>query len=164
MGYGREGTDEGTCGCGCTGKGADKTEGRDRRTPAVGVGVLIRKDGKVLMGRRKNSHGHDTWAPPGGHLEWNETFEDCAKREVLEETGLSIKDVRFLTATNDMMKDDEKHYITLYLVADHERGEPENKEPEKCRGWEWFTWEELPGPLFLPMRNLLDQGLNPFGL
>jgi 8-oxo-dGTP diphosphatase len=58
--------------------------------PKVGVGVFIIKDKKILMGKRINSHGEGTWSLPGGHLEFFETFEDCAKREVMEETGLKI--------------------------------------------------------------------------
>ncbi|EXJ83525.1 hypothetical protein A1O1_07148 [Capronia coronata CBS 617.96] len=60
---------------------------------------------KFLLGMRLGSHGADTWALPGGHLEFNETFEECAAREVLEETGLVLdpESLRFLTATNDLM-------------------------------------------------------------
>ena len=62
--------------------------------PQVGVGVLILRDGKVLLGRRKGSHGAGCWSAPGGHLEFGETLEDCAAREVLEETGLKIRNRR----------------------------------------------------------------------
>jgi len=44
------------------------------KVPRVGLGVLIIKDGKVLLGRRKGAHGEGTWAPPGGHLECGESF------------------------------------------------------------------------------------------
>lgn len=46
--------------------------------PQVGVGVLILRDGKVLLGRRKGSHGAGCWSAPGGHLEFGEVVEDCA--------------------------------------------------------------------------------------
>ncbi len=52
--------------------------------PQVGVGVLILRDGKVLLGRRKGSHGAGCWSAPGGHLEFGEAVEDCALREALE--------------------------------------------------------------------------------
>ncbi|MEK6901677.1 MAG: NUDIX domain-containing protein, partial [Nanoarchaeota archaeon] len=82
------------------------------KVPQVGVGVLIVKNNKVLLGKRKNAHGEGTWCPPGGHLEFGESFEDCARRETFEETGISIKNIRFITATNDIFSE-EKHYITL---------------------------------------------------
>jgi 8-oxo-dGTP diphosphatase len=53
---------------------------------------------------------------PGGHLEYGESFADCAKREVLEETGLEIGEVKFLVATNDVFGEG-KHYITIFVTA-----------------------------------------------
>ena len=60
----------------------------EEKIPRVGLAVIIKKEGKVLLGKRKNSHGNNTWNFPGGHLEFGEDFEDCALREVKEETGL----------------------------------------------------------------------------
>ncbi len=127
------------------------------KVPQVGVGVLIVKNNKVLLGKRKNAHGEGTWCPPGGHLEFGESFEDCARRETFEETGISIKNIRFITATNDIFSE-EKHYITLCLIADYDGGEAIVKEPDKCESWQWFFWNNLPRPLFLPTIHLIKQG------
>ncbi|RLC15632.1 MAG: DNA mismatch repair protein MutT, partial [Deltaproteobacteria bacterium] len=54
--------------------------------PLIGVAAIVIKDKKVLLGKRKNAHGAGTWAFPGGHLEYKESIEECAKREVFEET------------------------------------------------------------------------------
>jgi ADP-ribose pyrophosphatase YjhB (NUDIX family) len=89
----------------------------EAQCPKVGISVYIRKDGKVFLGKRKGSHGAGTWSARGGHLEMNESWQECAKREVLEETGLEIGNVRFMTATNDIFLTDAKHYITLAMVA-----------------------------------------------
>jgi 8-oxo-dGTP diphosphatase len=129
--------------------------------PRVGVGILIIKDGKVLLGKRKASHGIGTWCPPGGHLEFGESMEDCARREVLEETGMKIKNLRFATATNDVFVEDGKHYITLHILAELDSGEPKVVEPDKIDSWEWFPWDNLPEPLFLPMVNLVKLGFRP---
>ncbi len=130
--------------------------------PRVGVGVIVIKNGKVLLGRRKNSHGAGSWQFPGGHLEFAETVFQCALREVSEETGLVIQNLRTGPYTNDYFRSEGKHYITLYVIADWKHGEPEVLEPEKCEAWHWFKWSELTHPLFLPIQNLLKQDFSPF--
>lgn len=62
-------------------------------------------------------HFVDTWALPGGHLEFGESFETCSKREILEETGLKIRGVRFLTAMNSVFEAEGKHYVTIFMAA-----------------------------------------------
>lgn len=133
----------------------------DQLRPKVGVGVAVIKDGKVLLGKRKGSHGEGSWAFPGGHLEFNESLEDCARREVLEETGLAIKNIRKVTYTNDIFPKEGKHYITCYVAADYDKGELQIMEPEKCEQWEWFEWGKFPEPLFIAMQNLLKENINP---
>jgi 8-oxo-dGTP pyrophosphatase MutT (NUDIX family) len=54
---------------------------------------------------------------PGGHLEFGESFEETARREILEETGLNIKDVTFLTASNDIFAEEKRHYVTIFMKA-----------------------------------------------
>jgi 8-oxo-dGTP diphosphatase len=116
--------------------------------PKVGVGVMILKDGKVLLTKRKGSHGAGEYSFPGGHLEYMETFEDCAIRETREEAGIEIKDIEFLYATN-VMKYAPKHYVHIGVVAQWASGEPMTMEPEKAEEWKWYPLDELPdGSLF----------------
>jgi 8-oxo-dGTP diphosphatase len=128
------------------------------KRPVTGVGVCLIKDGKVLLGKRINTHGNGNWSFPGGHLEMNETWEDCARREVLEETDLRIKNTIFIGVTNDIFSEESKHFITIFIKADYDSGELKVMEPEKCSEWKWFSWESLPKPLFLPIENLIKQG------
>lgn len=129
--------------------------------PKIGVGVIVLKDNRVLMLKRKNAHGNGSWCFPGGHLEFNEGVEDCAIRETLEETGIRIKNLRPGPFTNDVFKEEGKHYVTLFMIADYDSGEARIIEPEKCDGLEWSEWEKLPEPLFVPVQNLLKSGFNP---
>ncbi|KAJ5044170.1 hypothetical protein NUH16_000968 [Penicillium rubens] len=107
--------------------------------PKVGIGVFVFNGaGKFVIGKRKGSLG------AGGHLEFGESFETCATRETLEETGLKIQDVRFLNATNSIMKAENKHYITIFMGGVCDEGvDPRVLEPEKCDVWEWISWDEL---------------------
>lgn len=132
-----------------------------KERPKVGVGVFVIKDGRILFGKRKNSHGDGTWSLPGGHLEYNEQIEDCAKREVLEETGLIINNIRMGPFTNDIFDKESKHYVTLYVISDYQDGQLRTMEPDKSERWDWFDWNDLPQPLFLPIQNLLSQNFNP---
>jgi 8-oxo-dGTP diphosphatase len=113
----------------------------------VGVGIMIFKDQKILLGRRKGSHGSMEYAFPGGHLEYMESLEDCAKRETLEEAGIKIKNLKFLCVEN-VTKYEPSHYINIEFTADWESGEPTVCEPEKRESWDWYDLNNLPTPLF----------------
>jgi len=137
------------------------TEIRKTEKPETGVGVCLLRNGKVLLGKRKNSHGDGTWSFPGGHLEMFETWEQCAEREVYEETGIHIKNPVFAGVTNDIFHKERKHYITIFIRADYDSGKLKLMEPEKCSEWKWFSWDDLPEPLFLPIVNIIKTGYNP---
>ncbi len=113
----------------------------------VGVGVMILKEGKLLLSKRKGSHGAGEYAFPGGHLEYMESFEDCAIRETLEECGIKIKNIEFLYLAN-VTKYAPKHYVHIGLVAEWESGEPQILEPEKAESWDWYDLDSLPEPMF----------------
>jgi len=115
------------------------------------------KNSKVLLGKRKNSHGDGTWAFPGGHLEFKESIEECARREIFEETGIRIRNLRSGPYTNDIFDREGKHYVTLFVLADYDSGVPTVKEPHKCEQWQWQRWPPEVKPHFLPIANLLKQ-------
>ena len=122
----------------------------------VGTAVILQRNGRILLGERLSPHGDHTWSFPGGHLEFGESWEECVRREAMEETGMNIHDIRFITVTNDIFTETNKHYITLYMTASFD-GEPQITEPEKWSTWQWFDVNNLPTPLFLPIQNLLKQ-------
>lgn len=126
--------------------------------PRVGVGVIIINDNEILVGKRKGYHGNGTWAPPGGNLGFGESVTECAIRETAEECGVNIKNVRFATFTEDLFIEAEKHYITFWMIGDYESGVPEVLEPDLCEKWEWYEWDKIPTPMFIPLQNLIQQG------
>lgn len=125
--------------------------------PRIGVGVLIFRDGNVLLGRRLGSHGAGDWSAPGGHLEFGETPQQCAAREVLEETGLTLGATTQGPFTNDFFPAEQKHYVTLFILAHATEGTAQRREPDKCAGWQWCDPACLPQPLFAPLASLLAQ-------
>ena len=128
--------------------------------PHVGVGVIVVRAGCVLLGKRKNAHGAGCWQFPGGHLEYGESIMACARRELFEETGLSIVGSRLGPFTNDIFTAEGKHYVTLFVIAEMTVGRVNCKEPHKCEEWDWFAWSDLPEPHFLPIVHLLEQGFH----
>lgn len=131
----------------------------ENERPKVGVGVIVMKDGKVLLGERLSSHGAGTYSIPGGHMEFGESFEDTALREVLEETGLSDLEVTDLVC----VKSDRvygKHFITIGMLARLKSGEPVAMEPEKARNWSWYAPDALPDGIFLPSKAVLESWRN----
>lgn len=139
-----------------------RTREADRLT-RVGVGVLVFRDGRLLLGQRLGSHGAGSWAPPGGHLEFGESAERCARRELLEETGLTLGALHQGPYTVDTFPEIDRHYVTLFVVTTDAVGEPGRREPTRCAGWAWFDWSALPTPLFAPLASLRAQGFTPPG-
>lgn len=125
------------------------------RRPGVGVAALILRDDRLLLMKRQGAHGEGTWATPGGHLEYGETPEECAIRETAEETGVRLKNVTFRAITNDVFADRGLHYITIWMQAEVESGDAHLAAPEEASEIGWFALDALPGPLFLPLANLL---------
>jgi len=130
--------------------------------PGVGVGVFIWKDNKFLMGRRIGKHGNDTWSVPGGWLEYGESFAECAKRETVEETGVTIKNIKLMTVTNNNFQNEQQHSITVFMSSEWESGSPHTIELEKFVDVGWFTFETLPKELFLPLIELKALGSHFF--
>lgn len=109
--------------------------------PRVVTGVMVLKEGKVLLGKRKGSVAAGDWGFPGGHLEYGETFEVCCNRELEEEVGVKVKNLRPLFIAN-VLRFSPKQYIDVIFVADWESGDPVLKEPEKCEEWRWVSLED----------------------
>ena len=126
----------------------------DWKHPRVGVWVLVVKDNKILVWRRKSNLWDGTWWPPGGHLEFWESFEECAKRETEEEADIQIENVKFLTVVNDFYQ--EKHYVTISMISDYKSGVVKLTNFDEHYEWDWFSVWDLPKNLFYPFQNFIN--------
>jgi len=139
----------------------------DENFPKVGVGVMIFKDDKVLLGHRhidprkadSQLHGEGTWTMPGGKLDFKEELKDCAHREVFEETGIKInkEKIKIISVTNDTVTD--AHFITIGFLCENFEGEPKVMEPDEITEWRWFDLNNLPSPIFFPTGKILKNFL-----
>lgn len=132
------------------------TQKKTRELPYIGVAVLVWQGDKLLLGQRIDANTAPVWQFPGGHLESGETVLQCAAREVKEETGLEINHAEHAGFSNEMISMGEREYITLF-VSSSTSGKPRVMEPDKCQSWQWFCYDQLPAPLFLPIINFLKQ-------
>ena len=125
--------------------------------PKVGTATIITRDNKVLLMKRRGPHGNGTWSPPGGHLDFGESPEQCAAREAKEEVGVDVENLQFRAVTNDLFEDSGRHYITLWLEAGSFNGEPSIIAEKEVEEIGWFAWDALPQPLFLPLENYVNK-------
>jgi len=135
----------------------------DTKRVGVGFGVLIQKEGKILLGRRHEDpdkadsvfRAANVWTMPGGKLDYGEDIITGAKREVKEETGLDIndEDLEVICINEDM--NEHAHYITIGLVAKKFSGEPQVLEPDEITEWNFFAKDELPKNLYFPSEKIL---------
>jgi 8-oxo-dGTP diphosphatase len=126
------------------------------------VAVVVTADERVLFGRRRVAGGGYAWQLPGGWIEVGESPQQAGRREVSEETGLSLGEMHFICFTNNVFSA-HKHSISLYFQAECvDRGALVASENEKCYGWEWKRWADVNDNLFLPLRLLKQTDYRPF--
>jgi 8-oxo-dGTP diphosphatase len=125
------------------------------KRPTISVGVIIRKDNRVLLLRRKGPHGSGIWSVPFSPLEFWEQPEEAAARAAYEEVGVRLSEFRFRGLTNDIYETTGRHSVTIWIEAHHLSGEPIINYEERVDSLEWFVWGRLPKPLALSLENLV---------
>jgi ADP-ribose pyrophosphatase len=118
---------------------------RSFENPQVAVGAVVVKDGKILLVKRFKAPHKDLWAIPGGSVELGETLQEAAEREILEETGLTIK-AKEPVYTFDLIERESNgnirfHYVIVDLSSDYIRGKL--CAADDAMEAHWFTPEEL---------------------
>ncbi len=123
-----------------------------KRNIAVTLECFIKKGSKYLMLHRhsKKKIMPDVWMAPGGHREFNEGLFEAARREVMEETGLNIKNLKLKAVGNAYLKDLDQEFYFFMVTADYSSGDLKQKIDDG--EFVWLTKNEV-----LTLDNLLAE-------
>ncbi|APO74948.1 NUDIX hydrolase domain-containing protein [Rhizobium etli 8C-3] len=115
--------------------------------PGLGVGLVILRDGKILLYKRILAPEAGHWSIVGGKVDHMEPIAEAARREAEEETGLTIARAELLGHAEVISGADAQHWVSFLYIATEVSGDPQLTEPEKLSDFGWFTRSELPTPL-----------------
>jgi 8-oxo-dGTP diphosphatase len=124
--------------------------------PGLGVGLVILRDGKILLYKRMHPPEAGYWNIVGGKVDHMELASHAARREAEEETGLKIGRIDLLCTSEQIIAADSQHWISLLYLARDIDGEPQLTEPDKLSDFGWFARSELPEPLSAFTRAAID--------
>ena len=115
--------------------------------PYLAVSAAIIRDGRVLVARRARGPALGIWTMPGGVVEAGETLAEALKREIEEETAMTVEPVALAGYREVVMRDDDRrvarHFVILCFAARWIAGEPMlNEELSEAR---WLRPSELAG-------------------
>lgn len=125
------------------------------KQPQIGIGVIITKDDQILLIKSSNVYRGETWSTPGELLEYGEHPEQSAIRKAQEQLSVIITDVTFLAITNTIFEAPEMHFVTIWMAGRYVSGTPTMDATDEMSDLNWFSWDALPEPLFLPFEHLL---------
>jgi 8-oxo-dGTP diphosphatase len=95
------------------------------KSPSVTVDCVVFDDkDRLLLIRRKNPPFQGQFALPGGFVDYGETTEAAARRELMEETGLVAKDLRLIGVNSDPNRDPRGHTVGIAYLTTIEEGAP----------------------------------------
>lgn len=112
---------------------------------------------KVLLIQRRWEPFEGCWAIPGGFLDMDETTEQCARRELREETGLLLKDLRQVGAYSRVDRDPRGRTISVAYLAIVDSPLPVEGLDDAARA-EWFPVDQLP-PLAFDHEEIMNDSL-----
>jgi 8-oxo-dGTP diphosphatase len=115
--------------------------------PGVGTGLAILRDGKLLLYRRTRPPEAGYWNIVGGKVDLGESSEAAARREAIEESGLAIGEMEFLTLSEQFDGIGGQHWVSLIFATSDTSGDARVMEPDKLPEFGWFDMDDLPSPL-----------------
>lgn len=125
--------------------------------PKLTVDAIVRRGDEILLIERKNEpHG---WALPGGFVDYGETVEHAASRELLEETGIRASDMKMLGVYSDPERDKRGHTVSVVYYTDTDQTP---KAGDDAKNAAFFKIDELPADIVFDHRKIINDYLIKF--
>lgn len=125
----------------------------------IGVVIIVKKENKLLLGKRKNGYMEGMYGLPGGRVNTSERLTEGCERELFEETNLNGKDFKYVGVVRENQRD--YSFIHFGFLAENAQGELENKEPEKCEGWDFYEKNNFPANILPGHLAIIEMCMNP---
>ena len=109
--------------------------------PTPTVDVILQRDSKVLMVRRRKDPFKDRLALPGGFVNEGETVEEAMKREAIEETSLEVEPIDILGVYSDPKRDPRRHILSVVFIGIIVRGS--EKAGDDAASIEWVKISDI---------------------
>jgi len=107
--------------------------------PIIAVGAVVVHQEQILLIRRGKEPAQGEWAIPGGRVELGETMREAAVREVMEETGISIRPGELVYSFETIESDSDDrirfHYVIFDFMAEYQSGEPHAQDDALDARW-----------------------------
>ncbi|MEK7094346.1 MAG: NUDIX hydrolase [Patescibacteria group bacterium] len=118
---------------------------------SVVTGILVKnEEGKLLLVKKSGGIGPyaDTYLTPGGGVNDGEPIDEAAQRELFEETGVKVRNLKRAFFDDDVTpnwKGDEKHFIMLFYTGDYVSGDlkPTEGDDDNLEVIQWFSVDEI---------------------
>lgn len=142
-----------------------------QQRPFAQVAVFVMAEsqpGRVILGKRKSILGGGLYQVPCGEIEFGETWEEAACREVFESTAMYVCNLSVCSVVDTVEQAAGYHAVTVFMRGTVDGSsvapEPEAMQPDLCDSWHWRQWQELPSlnELHWPLRDYKAEGLQPF--
>ncbi len=117
--------------------------------PRVRVGVLLVRDGQVLLVQHRRD-GNEYWLLPGGGLEWGESIQECAERECKEELGLEVEAGDLVAVAESLPPHARRHILHLALRGRIVGGEERLGVEPRLAAMQWHPLDTWPDLVFFP--------------
>jgi 8-oxo-dGTP diphosphatase len=122
------------------------------------IDAIIFVNNKILLIKRKNEPFQNYWALPGGYIERDEEVSERVKKEVFEETSLSVTSMKLLNIYSKPKRDPKQNISLVYIVETVGTAQA-GDDAEEAR---WFVLKKLPEKLAFDHRQIIDDYINSY--